>query len=69
MENIFKFLDIYKVDKKLNISENTESTTSRYTPDKVGSRVGGSFSLALYIIVLNQLVSQITRLHNGLDDI
>ena len=60
-------LDIYKVDKKFNVSED-QSENSQTTENNIGSKVGGTFTAALYFIVLYQFTSSIVRMHQGIDD-
>ena len=63
-----KLIDIYKVDKKFNVSDESEDKNEFLNQDKVGSKVGGTFSAMLYSIVLYQLVSQMYRMHQGTND-
>ena len=58
LETFLKTIDIYKVDKKLNVTDEKSQTSSSFiTSDKLGSKVGGSFSMLLYGIILYQCVS------------
>lgn len=57
----FKFLDVYKVDKKFNVSEdysdkNSNKFLKNTSQDKVGSKIGGTFSLILFISVFSRFV-------------
>ena len=62
-----KFVDVYKSDKKFNMSEDQSDKINR-NQDKVGSKVGGSFSLFLIFLCIYQFVYQMVRMHQGLED-
>lgn len=56
--------DVFKVDKKFNVSEDPSNDKI----EKMGSRVGGFFSLVLYITILLRFIIAINRMQGGLDD-
>ena len=49
LKNLLKKLDIFKVDKTFNISENLSDDEE----EKVGSKVGGVFTIVLGIFSLS----------------
>ena len=57
IEEALKFIDVYKADKKFDVPE-VESNEKRNEDNeidykfKVGSKVGGTFSMVLYSIVM-----------------
>ena len=56
-----KNLDMFKVDQSFNTSEGGSS-------DRIGSRVGGVFTLAFIIIFAYNTISSFKRMHYGIDD-
>ena len=55
MLNSLKLIDIYSVDKKFNVSDHQNCDHNKkefLNKDKVGSNVGGAFSLILYAMVV-----------------
>ena len=71
MYKYIKYIDIYTVDKKFNVSEdlaNAEVAHPAITQHKVGSKVSGSFSMMLYSIILYQFIYQMVRMHQGIND-
>jgi len=67
-ERSLKYIDQFKTKKTFNMSRWNQSTKQNDSFDRMGSKVGGFFTIFLYIWLVSYFTYLVRRMYRGVDD-